>query len=98
MGNRLGGRHWGLCEIGWSGRSGRGLGADYTVQREHLALLGWAERLSGYSVRFGGLGGLGGFWGGCTGFHRRLRRQWFGFIPKLLFSVLLNYLGFLRKK
>ena len=70
--------------------------------------------LSGYSVRFGGLGGLGGVWeltiqyrgsiwghkaagggsgdsvrfgglgrGGCTGFHRWLRRQWFGFIPKL---------------
>ena len=38
------------------------LDSSRTVQREHLALLGWAGRLSGYSVRFGGLGGLGGVW------------------------------------
>ena len=57
------------------GRSGRGLGAGYTVQREHLVLLGWAERLSGYSVRFGGLGGLGGGWG-LTIQYRGIIRGW----------------------
>ena len=56
------GRLWGLCEIWWSGRSERGLGAGYTVQRDHLSVLGWGGG-SGDSVRFGGLGGLGGVWG-----------------------------------
>ena len=54
--------------------AGRGLGAGYTVQRAHNRVLGWGGG-SGDSVRFGGLGGLGGVWELAIQYRGIIRRH-----------------------